>query len=300
MEFRQRYADGGFDRMAERREDQAWLAARLNTAETRIHPISRGRSLIADAERPLALSPGELGETADAADAILLGVDGDDVCHFAIDLSNVDDGETAQAYGASWHDLRDVAAELPHRDAAILAFARGMVHWHGSHRFCGVCGGETASQRAGHMRRCLTADCGRMHFPRTDPAVITLVTDGDRCLLARRAIWPAGRRSTIAGFVEPGETLEDAVRREILEEVGVSTGAVAYQGSQPWPFPSSLMMGFRAAATDTAIAVDGDEIAEADWYHRDEIPKALATGDLKLPPADSISFWLVNTWLNGG
>ena len=152
----------------------------------------------------------------------------------------------------------------------------------------------------GVERRCINPDCGRMHFPRTDPAVITLVHDGPRCLLARRSTWGFNRRSTIAGFVEIGEMLEDAVRREILEEVGVEVTDVRYHSSQPWPFPCSLMLGFMARATTTEITVDGDEIAAAAWYTREELAEQTSSGELVLPPVDSISHRLVNDWIENG
>ena len=179
----------------------------------------------------------------------------------------------------------------------MLAYANALVHWHRTHRYCGACGTPTTSVRGGHVRRCSDAACAREHFPRTDPAVITLVCDGDRCLLARRRDWAPGRRSTVAGFVEPGETLEHTVAREVFEEVGVRVGDVRYRGSQPWPFPQSLMLGFRATAASTEIAVDGDEIAEADWYTPGRIEADAAAGTLILPPFDSISRRLVEDWL---
>jgi NAD+ diphosphatase len=194
------------------------------------------------------------------------------------------------------HDLRDVATNLSHRTAAILAFGRGMSVWHKDHEYCGRCGALTQVERAGHARRCLGENCGRLHFPRTDPAVITLVVDGERCLLARRATISIPRFSTVAGFVEPGETLEDAVRREVAEEVGVTVGPVLYRGSQPWPFPSSLMVGYWARALDPRIKVDGEEISEAAWFTRRDIDRAVAAGDIILPPEDSISRRLLEDW----
>ena len=297
MEHRQHYAHGALDRADERRQDPAWLAERLGDPATRIHPVSAGRNLIGGAEgrSPVALSPEEAAGLADLSGAILLGLD-QGVAHFALDLGAADDEALARRFGARLTQLRDLAGELPHAEAALLAYARGMVHWHHGHRFCGWCGSETRMERAGHARACVNEACGKLNFPRTDPAVITLVIDGERCLLARRRIWPKGRRSTIAGFVEPGETLEDAVRREIQEEVGVRVGRVAYQGSQPWPFPASLMLGFRAWAETTQITVDGEEIEEAGWYSRAEIARDAAEGTLLLPPADSISHWLVQSW----
>ena len=171
-----------------------------------------------------------------------------------------------------------------------------MLDWHARYGFCSVCGRPTRLREGGYSRKCTDDNCAAMHFPRTDPAVITLVIDEERCLLAKRASLTIPRFSTVAGFVEPGETLEDAVRREVAEEVGVATGAVQYRASQPWPFPSSLMMGFWARATDTRIKVDGEEISEAAWFTRDDICHGLQAETLILPPEDSISRRLVEDW----
>jgi NAD+ diphosphatase len=292
MEHRQLYADGSFDRAAERREDEEWIARRLADPTTRIHPVADGKCLVDGNGRPMALAAADLSPDPDAA--YLLGVDGG-AAHFVLDVDAT--GAALEAEG-EWLGLRDFAIDLAHEQAALLAYGRGLVHWHRTHLYCGVCGNATRSSRAGHVRICSSEDCGRMHFPRTDPAVITLVSDGERCLLARRGIWAANRRSTIAGFVEPGETLEDAVRREILEEVGVRVGAVRYRGSQPWPFPSSLMMGFHADAETTEITPDGEEIVEGEWYTREDLDRMTGAGDLVLPPADSISRWLVDLWVD--
>ena len=286
------YADDSFDRAAERREDQDWLRARLADPATRIVPMADGKHAISreSGVRPAYLSPDDIPGVADIEPLLLLGVR-DDVAYFAaaLDADRIGDG-------AEPLPLRDVVADLSQADAAILAYAGAMMHWHRGHRFCGACGGPTRVERCGHMRRCENPDCRRTHFPRTDPAVITLVIDGEQCLLARRRVWPENRRSTIAGFVEPGETLEHAVRREILEEVGVTVGEVRYRGSQPWPFPTSFMLGFWAIAESREITVDGEEISEADWYTRAEITDAVAAGTLILPPFDSISHRLVADW----
>jgi len=298
MEHRQHYTDAAFDRAAERRQDAAWLAARLADPGSRVLPVWRGRCLVRAGEavpQALELAAHDSGAVGDVGHAVLLGTQAG-IAWFALDVSHLDEAAIADELIAEAFELRDVALQLPRTVAALLAYARGMVHWHAGHIYCPACGGPTDAVRAGHARRCRADDCGRLHFPRTDPAVITLVHDGPRCVLARRAIWPAGRRSTIAGFVEPGETLEDAVRREVLEEIGLRVGRVHYQGSQPWPFPSSLMMGFHAEALSADIQVDGEEIAEADWYSRADIEAALAAGDLSLPPVDSISRWLVALW----
>ncbi|GAA3545169.1 hypothetical protein AFL01nite_15830 [Aeromicrobium flavum] len=191
-------------------------------------------------------------------------------------------------------------APLLHPDELSLAIhAVGLGRWLQSHTYCSRCGEYLYSQQAGHLRVC--PSCGAEHHPRTDPAVIMLVTDtDDRALLARNPQWPPGRFSTLAGFVEPGETLEDAVRREVAEEVGVTVGEATYLGSQPWPFPQSLMLGFRVQATDTELTLDPQEIAEARWFTRGELLEAIKGEELVLPPRGvSISSWLVEQWYGG-
>ena len=291
------YADDAIDRVPEKRDDRAWLDERLRAAATRFAAVADGRHPIEGGEirQPYFLCADDL-DGPPPEEPILLGVRGD-VTYFALDATDAPPPFPARV---TLHTLRDAIADLGHADSAVLAYAGALVHWHRTHRFCGGCGRPTAPARAGHVRLCTGSACGRQHFPRTDPAVITLVVDGDRCLLARRRTWAPGRRSTVAGFVEPGETLEHAVAREVLEEVGVRVGEVRYRGSQPWPFPQSLMLGFRATATSTRITVDGDEIAEAGWYTAGRIHAETAAGTLILPPSDSISRRLLDDWLTGG
>ena len=290
------YADDTMDRVAAQREDPAWLDARLRAPATRFVAVAAERHPFVHAEtgarRPCYLTPKEV-DGALPGDPILLGVH-EGITWFAVDVTEAPPSFPAHV---TLLRIRDVVTDLAHRDSAVLAYANALVHWHRTHRFCGACGTPTASVRGGHVRRCNDTACAREHFPRTDPAVITLVCDGDRCLLARRRDWAPGRRSTVAGFVEPGETLEHTVAREVFEEVGVRVGEVRYRGSQPWPFPQSLMLGFRATAASTDIAVDGDEIAEADWYTPGRIEADTAAGTLILPPFDSISRRLVDDWL---
>ena len=290
------YADNTMDRVAARREDRAWLDRRLRAPTTRFVAVASGRHPFVRADtgarRPCYLGPRDI-EGSRPGEPILLGVH-EGIAYFAIDVT---DAPPPFPAGITLFRLRDVITDLGHTDAAALAYASALVHWHRTHRYCGACGQPTAPVRGGHVRHCTDAHCRREHFPRTDPAVITLVIDGDRCLLARRRDWAPGRRSTVAGFVEPGETLEHTVAREVFEEVGVRVGEVCYRGSQPWPFPQSLMLGFRARAETTDIAVDGDEIAEADWYTPERIDADTAAGALILPPFDSISRRLVDDWL---
>jgi NAD+ diphosphatase len=198
--------------------------------------------------------------------------------------------------------LRMIGPSLTSDDASLGVHAVGIARWHEKHRFCATCGTPSEVADAGHVRICPA--CGTHHFPRTDPAVIMLITDDqDRALLGRQPVWPEGRFSTLAGFVEPGESLEDAVRREVMEEVGVQVGDVRYAGSQPWPFPASLMLGFfgtaQIAGDGADIQVDHDEIAEARWFTREEVTEMTATSDLLLPPNVSISRALIQAWHGG-
>lgn len=192
-----------------------------------------------------------------------------------------------------FEELRPLAAILDRHEAGLLAYARALAYWQIRHRHCGRCGQPSSPRRAGHVMQCTAIDCGETFFPRIDPAVIVLVNDGERALLGRQSSWPRGRFSTIAGFVEPGESLEDAVAREVAEETGVTLRHVHYHSSQPWPFPSSLMLGFMGEAEETEIKV-GCELAEAGWFTREDI----AQQKVILPPSTSISYRLIETWFD--
>jgi NAD+ diphosphatase len=202
--------------------------------------------------------------------------------------------ETVDFDDASFEELRPLTSLLPAEDAGLLAYARALSIWRAHHRFCSACGAAMRPERAGHVLRCSSAQCGAESFPRIDPAIIVLVSDGDRVLLGRQASWPRGRYSTIAGFVEPGESLEDAVAREVQEETGAAVRDIVYHSSQPWPFPSSLMIGFHARADSRApVRLDG-ELEDARWFTRE----ALASGEPPLPPSQSISYRLIRGWVD--
>jgi NAD+ diphosphatase len=189
---------------------------------------------------------------------------------------------------------------MDRREGALLALARAIMFWHARHRYCGLCGSPTRSEEAGHMRRCTNPACNTMHFPRTDPAVIMLVTDGHRALLGRNKNFPLpGMYSTLAGFVEPGESLEDAVAREVREESGIEVAAVHYHSSQPWPFPANIMLGFHAEARTTEITIDYGELEDARWFTRDWLTSHTDDDSFRLPRLDSIARRLIEDWLHG-
>jgi len=297
------YAGGPIDRMAHLRRDAAWVASRLTDPTTRILPVWRLQSLVVAGSAPSAawLTPGLAASLLDGRDIAFLG-DVESVAYFAVELSQLDDPApvTSLAEAATFADLRTVGPLMSRAEGALLAYARGLMNWHARHRFCGVCGSPTESAEAGHVRRCTNTACGASHFPRTDPAVIMLVHDGDRVLLGRQAAWPPGMHSVLAGFVEPGESLEDTVRREVLEEVGIVVNDVRYHSSQPWPFPASIMLGFTARARDTELKIDQDEIETAAWYTRDDLRRSPENETFRLPRRDSIARRLVEDWLAGG
>ena len=219
---------------------------------------------------------------------------------FAVDVSALEADGLGLPEDDQLVELRQFASLLPAEDANLIATARAMATWHRNHRHCGRCGAPTEVRDAGHLRRC--TECSFEIFPRTDPAVIMLVHDGgDRCLLGRQASWPPGVYSTLAGFVEPGESLEMAVAREVQEETGVKVTSAHYHSSQPWPFPTSIMLGFwaRADYADGALAQD-DELEDARWFSRRELPDLMATKEVRLPPPMSIARRLLDDWLGDG
>jgi NAD+ diphosphatase len=292
------FAGPYLDRVAHLRKDAAYLAGALCDPETLLVPVWRSRSLLVRGEHGwvarLVDARTELRAQVPDSELVLLGHFHGHAC-FAVEI----EAETPPAglpEGATFEDLRLAGGELSAEEAGLLAYARAMVHWRRRHRHCGRCGSRTESASAGHVMKCTSPDCGEEHFPRLDPAIIVLVTDGERALLGRQAAWPAGRYSTIAGFVEPGESLEDAVAREVLEETGVAILEAAYHSSQPWPFPSSLMIGFTATAAPGAVPRADEELEDARWFSREEI----ASGFPGLPPPQSVSFRLIEDWYDAG
>lgn len=305
------YADCGLDRVSLLRKDAAWVAERLVHVETRFVPLWRSRNYVdAKAARAVLLTAEEHKQLPPAIEEpIFLGLAGE-TAYFACDLSHIEAGEegpslpSAAAGAASFLDLRMLGPRLARTEGGLLAYARGMLTWHRRHRFCGQCGAPTRSTEGGHVRVCTAEACKTEQFPRTDPAVIMLVTRGDACLLGSNPRFPPGMYSTLAGFVEPGETLEAAVAREVFEEAGAVIRNVRYHSSQPWPFPTSLMLGFYAEAESDALAVNTEELRDARWFQRDWIlanAREFHEQDapFRLPRQDSIARRLVDDWLTG-
>lgn len=296
------YGGTRFDRLVERRGDAGWLAERLADGATRFLPVWQAKNLVGDPAQP-ALTWIEAARAAEllrrGAEPTVLG-EAEGALYVGLDCSFLEtpDHEPALAGCGHFVDLRAVGPLLPPASGALYATARAFAHWHARHRFCGVCGNPTAAQQAGHLRRCTAEACGALTFPRTDPAVIMLIHDGrDRCVLGRQAIWPPGMHSTLAGFVEPGESLEDAVVREVMEEVALPVGDVRYHSSQPWPFPSSLMLGFYARALHEDLRVNDGELEAARWMSRAELLASPEDESFRLPRRDSIARRLIEDWL---
>ena len=197
-------------------------------------------------------------------------------------------------------DLAKLNGALSHRDASMMSYAQAMDHWHRSHLYCGTCGCVTESGESGHTRQCTNRQCGKIQYPRTDPAVIVLVRSDSACLLGRKRGWERNRYSTIAGFVEPGESPEQAVYREVYEETGTIVRKARYFASQPWPFPGSLMLGFTATADTGLVSLKDHELEDAAWYTHKQIRKRVPSGELRLPPRISIAYRLIEQWFNQG
>jgi NAD+ diphosphatase len=282
----ERLSSGQYDRVAHRRSDPEWLAAQwadpttrvVVLAGTRIRPIDGAVAWVSPAEAP-------------SGARLMLGVR-DGIAHFAVVT-------TEQAATDAWLPLRSLLPHLTEQDAPLVLHAVGLAEWMRATRFCARCGLPLDPVKEGHE---LVCGHGHTTFPRTDPAVIMLITHGEpgaedeRCLLGRQPAWPDGRYSTLAGFCEPGESLEGAVRREVFEETGVTVGEVSYFGNQPWPLPASLMLGFTGRATSTAIRCDQDELDDARWFTRTELRTGAEAGELVLPGGVSISRSLIESW----
>ncbi len=291
MDFINTFFSGGLiDRMSGLRKSNRALAKLLEQPEAMLLPVRNGE-LFTDNGHPALFQ-------VNAAEGFgLARPDPDRLIYlgrrnhqdlFAVDISN------AQAFEvpAGWQPVsgRDLLQCADPETASVLAYTRGMLNWHDSHQHCGRCGAGNVSKEGGFVMEC--SACGQRSFPRLDPAIIVLVQHEDRCLLGRQAAWPEHRFSTIAGFAEPGENLEDAVRREVAEETNIRVGSCSYLASQPWPFPAALMIGFHAKALSTDIRLNDGELAAAGWFTREQ----LGDGSVILPPQQSIAFQLIAAW----
>jgi NAD+ diphosphatase len=296
MQTRNVFSGPYLDRGAHLRQDEAWFGGALADSHSRVAPVWNSRSLVTGdgPSRAAFLSLADIPiERRGLDDLILLGRTAQGSV-FAYEIESLD--QPAAPEGTRFEDLRFIAALLPPEEAGVLGYARAMISWRHRHRFCGTCGAKTLPSKGGHVLVCTNATCRHEQFPRLDPAIIVLVSDGERALLGRQASWPPGRYSTIAGFVEPGESLEDAVAREVLEETGIQVGGIEYHSSQPWPFPASLMLGFMANATTHEIIRRDDELEDARWFSRSQV----ASGVPLLPPKQSISYALIEHWFDAG
>jgi NAD+ diphosphatase len=285
------FAGAFVDRSGERRKDPDWLGEALASKECRFVPVWREQCLVAgDPGSTVLLQREQLGRNTEDHELIFLGIFRNHPT-FAI---AIDDALPPIEGLGEFRELRYLGTVLPPDEANLVAHARALVLWHGSEVFCPRCGSRARPAAGGNMRICPNNECGRQIFPRVDPAIIVLVENGDQCLLGRQPDWPEGLYSTIAGFVEPGESLEDAVRREVYEETNVRVGKVSYHSSQPWPFPSSLMIGFLAEAESTDIVLNDGELEDARWFSREE----LRSDRRKLPSRISIARRLADHWIN--
>ena len=285
------FAGAFVDRWGHRREDQAWLEKTIESDDSCFVPVWGDRCLASgEPFHAILLDRHEVGDDLQDQEVIFLGKFRDKPA-FAFGM-NVSGDAPYQNIG-EFHDLRYLGSVLPADEANLVAHARALVLWHRTQKYCGRCGSPSRAESGGNSRICVEPECASVLFPRVDPAIIVLVRSGHRCLLGRQPSWPEDRYSTIAGFVEPGESLEDAVRREVREETNILVECIEYHSSQPWPFPSSLMLGFTAEALSQDILLNDGELEDAQWFTR----KQLRSGFPKLPYRLSIARRLVDDWL---
>jgi len=286
------FAGAFVDRSGHRREDPDWLATTMVSADARFLPVWHDRCLVTGEPPHISLlKHPDVDQFLDARESIFLGTFQEKPA-FALAIDS--EAEAPYTEAGEFHDLRYLGSVLPADEANLAAHATALIKWHQLQKFCGRCGSATQAESGGNTRICSEEKCAKTIFPRVDPAIIVLVSRGDQCLLGRQDTWPEDRYSTIAGFVEPGESLEDAVRREVQEETNINVGDVHYHSSQPWPFPSSLMLGFNAQAESQDIRLNDGELEDAQWFTR----KELRSGFPKLPYRLSIARRLVDDWLD--
>ena len=295
---------GGLDRNDLARSDASFIRQLVQEPGTRFVIVWRALNFFTSGETGLSamqcLSLDVVEAFLDNALAIYLGKDRTGNEYVCLDISEYDeDALTSLSQFGQFGDLREAAPSIPGDDGSVLAYAKAMCHWHSRLLFCSICGSPASSGQAGHTRTCANTDCAATHFPRTDSAVIVAITFEDKLLLGRQPVWPQGMLSVLAGFVEPGETLEHAVAREVYEEAGLMIRNARYQHSQPWPFPASLMVGFRAEAVADRLTINTREIETAAWFSREQIQQFDGISHY-LPRKLSIARRLIDEWVNEG
>jgi NAD+ diphosphatase len=295
---RNRFTSVRLDRLAEFREDSQWVEKAQDSQAARFVPLWRSRSLLAatdEGQIAVYLKPGELDHLDTIQPPTLLGTDGKRY-FFAVSINDRQREEVlAKHPEARFLDLRRASVDMDTKHAGVLAYAKALHYWQHRHLFCGVCGSPNQLRSSGHKLLCSNEECARESFPRIDPAIIVLVTHEDACLLGRNSNWPAKHFSTLAGFVEPGESLEDALVREAYEEARVRLTEIHYVSSQPWPFPASSMCGFYAEAESRDCQVS-QELEELRWFTVAELNEALEVDSVRLSPPVSIAFRLLADW----
>jgi NAD+ diphosphatase len=287
----------GLDRAHNRRKDPDLIARRMLAPGSFFVAMCQSKVLVAEGEvpRPVMLEWRQLEGHAQGDCTFFLGEENGH-SYFAVDLDEKAPG--ALGHVGRFRDLRAVVPLLSQDDGALLAYAKTLAYWNKRNHFCGACGGRNEIREGGHCRACVNPQCGVVNFPRTDPAVIVLIKSGEKCLLGRQHSWPESMYSVLAGFVEPGESAEGAVAREVFEEVGIRVENIRYHSSQPWPFPCSLMLGFTAEAHDKGIRLGDEELEDARWLGRRELREAVENGVVKLPTPISISYRLIEDWFD--
>ena len=291
------------DRASLKRSNEKWINDQFNNGSARIIPVNHSKILCTSIPNPrtIYLTKNDFNDVSNARElSIFLGIS-DKKTYFSIDIESMKSASILNNKNSGeFHEFKQVMPLLNFRDSALLAIARFMINWQSRHRYCGKCGTPTKSAEAGNLRICENTNCGQSYFPSMDPAIIVLVSFGEYCLLGRQKIWPKGMYSTVAGFVEPGESIEDAVIREVNEETGVIVEKLEYQHSQPWLFPSSLMLGFTATAKGNEIKINKSELEDARWFSRKEIKDNLKKGLLRMPGKVAIAYHLIKEWFDKG
>ncbi len=294
------YTTVKLDRLDPQRSDPKWLDTIIYEAESKILLLWRGKYLMQGEYGPIAISPSQSPELlAQADERLFLGRDDAGINWFTLDFSSLQETERPQLNekNLQWRDMRSVAPLLDRDTAALMGYPLSLMRWHRRHRFCGSCGHPTITANSGHTRCCTNNDCKVEHYPRTDPAIIVLIEHADQLLLGRQSWWNNGMHSLLAGYVEPGESLEDAVHREIWEEAGILVQNIRYHSSQPWPYSSSLMLGFCAEAKTTDIQVNTDELESADWFSLEQLRQHESAENFSLSRKDSISRVIIDQWI---